>query len=153
MKKLNVKSMLWRYVLCLMLVLGAFQIWQNYPKTTIQLLAVQPQQHSVQLKFQSSKDFGTRGSFEVNSRLFCVLAPNAEFASRGYQPTGEEYMGFISKEPAVFDAVKQVYLYDLEVNFNAEAVEARPQGHMQCRVLTGRYIGGFLASNVILFQL
>ena len=149
------KHKILRYLIGIMLFLFVFILWREYPKTHIKLLGVQRYAQGIQVNFQASKDFGKRQAFEINSILYCVADPKINFESHRYSLTGQEYMGLIAKTPAKFDPQRQAYVYQVDVDLTEDGlkVEAWPQDVMRCRVFTGRYVGGFLRSNMLLFQL
>lgn len=141
-----------QYLGCFLLFIIGWQVWRVYPQSVIQLQQVQQDSQKIIIHLQSSKDFGTRGFFEINSRLFCTNDKKLNLAAWSYTPTGAEYIGLIEKTPALFDAKQQKYIYQIELELDHWQNKERLNQPLQCRVMTGHYLRGFIRSNVIQVQ-
>lgn len=137
----------------LMVLMIGWGIWRVYPQSSIDLQQVQQDPQKVVLHLQSVKDFGTRNFFEINSRLFCTHDPHLNLAAWLYIPIGTEYMGFIEKTPAQFDLQQQRYIYHIILDLDEQQRQEVQNKKLQCRVMTGHYLRGFIRSNVIQVQL
>ena len=135
-----------------LLVIVIWNIFRFYPQSTITLQNVQ-QQPQIIINFTSPKDFGTRGFFEVNSRLFCNSDDHSHLTAWNFIPTGQEYIGFIEKMPAQFDSQQQRYIYHISLDLDEQQRQEIQNKKLQCRVMTGHYLRGFIRSNVIEFTL